>query len=252
MASMASGLFSSIPITVRQPFSTFCMIAAPITISLVRSSMMRKSLVRKGSHSAPLMIRHSAVFPGGGVSLTWVGKVAPPRPTTPQAFILSRMKPLSSGISVTRVSERSIPSAQVSPSTAISTCITMLPARSLRGAMPFTVPLAGEWTKAEMNPPGSAITWPVMTASPTATTGLAGAPRCWAMDTYMVLGREASRWRSRGRAYCHPDGHPLWKKSTYSLEASFFTTGFTAGKFTAWIAPVGHSATHFLQSLHFV
>ena len=28
--------------------------------------------------------------------------------------------------------------------------------------------------------------------------------------------------------------------------------GGITGKFTVWMAPVGHSATHFLQSLHFV
>ena len=157
MASTASGLFSSIPITQRQP-SNFCMIAAPTAISFGRSTMILKSQVRKGSHSAPLMIRQSAFFPGPGLSFTWVGKVAPPRPTTPQDFILSSMKPGSSGISVTSVSERSMPSAHSSPSTAISICVTQLPARSLRGDIAFTVPLTGECTNAEMNPPGSAIT----------------------------------------------------------------------------------------------
>ena len=40
IASMAAGLFSSIPITHLQP-STFCMMAAPRMISFGRSSMMR-------------------------------------------------------------------------------------------------------------------------------------------------------------------------------------------------------------------
>src|SRR5574344_49372 len=39
-----------------------------------------------------------------------------------------------------------------------------------------------------MNPPGSAITCPVLTKSPTATTGFAGAPRSWAIETYHVGG----------------------------------------------------------------
>ena len=180
---MASGLFSSMPITHGQPPSTFCMMAAPTTISFGRSTMMRWSLVRNGSHSVPLRIRHSATLPGGGLSLTWVGKVAPPRPTTPAALILSRMAALSSGMAVTRSWLRSIAGSHSSPSTAISTCIMKLPARSWRGAMALTVPDTGEWTKAEMKPPGSAITWPTSTLSPGATSGLAGAPRCWAIET---------------------------------------------------------------------
>ena len=122
-------------------------------------------------------------MPGAGLSLTCAGKVAPPRPTTPAALIFSRMAALSSGMAVTRSLLRSIAGSHSSPSTAISTCVTKLPARSLRGAMALTVPDTGEWTKAEMNPPGSAITWPTLTLSPTATSGLAGAPRCWAIDT---------------------------------------------------------------------
>ena len=37
-----------------------------------------------------------------------------------------------------------------------------------------------------------------------------------------------------------------------SAEAAGAGFGLITGKFTAWIAPVGHSATHFLQSLHLV
>ena len=46
--------------------------------------------------------------------------------------------------------------------------------------------------------------------------------------------------------------------SVYSFAASFLLSsagaglGLRTGKLTAWIAPMGHSATHFLQSLHLV
>ena len=69
-------------------------------------------------------------------------------------------------------------SSHSSPSTAISTVIWGLPARSFLGPMDLTVPDTEEWMKAETNPPGSAITWPTLTLSPTATTGFAGAPIC--------------------------------------------------------------------------
>ena len=40
-------------------------------------------MVRYGSHSAPLTRRNSMGTSFGGASLTWVGKAAPPSPTTP-------------------------------------------------------------------------------------------------------------------------------------------------------------------------
>ena len=41
------------------------------------------------------------------------------------------------------------------------------------------LPLAGLWRVDETKPPGSAITCPRATRSPTRTTGRAGAPACW-------------------------------------------------------------------------
>ena len=178
--AMASGLFSSIAIVQGTPPSTCLSSAAPTTTCSPFSRRVRKSEVRYGSHSQPLMIRRSHFEPGGGDSLTWVGKVAPPRPTTPPRRIFSRMALPSSGMSVIRVSEVSMPSSHSSPSRAISMVITGLPARSARGAIDLTVPETEAWMKAETKPPGSAIGWPTFTLSPTATSGFAGAPICCA------------------------------------------------------------------------
>ena len=49
------------------------------------STIVRWSVVRYGSHSAPFTSSHSISCSGGGLNLTCVGKAAPPRPTTPAA-----------------------------------------------------------------------------------------------------------------------------------------------------------------------
>ena len=183
---MASGLFSSMAMVQGTLPMTCRRIAAPTTTCSPFSRRVRKSEVRYGSHSQPLMMTRSHLEPGGGESLTCVGKVAPPRPTTPPRRILSRMALLSAGISVTSVSVVSMPSSHSSPSTAISMQVWGLPARSLRGPMDLTVPETEEWMNADTKPPGSATTWPTFTLSPTATTGFAGAPMCWDMDRYTV------------------------------------------------------------------
>ena len=56
---------------------------APASTSAARSRIRRSSQVIQGSHSAPLRISVSMPLPLP--SLTWLGKVAPPRPTMPQS-----------------------------------------------------------------------------------------------------------------------------------------------------------------------
>ncbi|MPN14519.1 hypothetical protein SDC9_161846 [bioreactor metagenome] len=49
-----------------------------------------------------------------------------------------------------------------------------------------TVPETGEWMFAEMKPEAFAINCPARTLSPFATTGSAGAPKCWLSATKAV------------------------------------------------------------------
>ena len=74
-------------------------------------------MVRYGSHSTPLIITTSAFIPFGGNNLIWVGKVAPPNPTTPAAFILATISSGENGISFFRSSLKSTPSTHWSSST---------------------------------------------------------------------------------------------------------------------------------------
>ena len=59
------------------------MISTPTRMRSARSSITRKSAVRYGSHSAPFRTRYSQRLFGGGLSLTAVGKPAPPMPQMP-------------------------------------------------------------------------------------------------------------------------------------------------------------------------
>ena len=103
------------------------------------------------------MMRNSAFLPGGGESFTFVGNVAPPKPTIPHSLIFSIISFESSFISFSILSERSIVSTHSSPSTVITTALQGLPARSKTVSMPFTVPDTLECTGAEMNPFAFAI-----------------------------------------------------------------------------------------------
>ena len=66
-----------------------------------------------------LMMMISALLPGGGISFTCVGKVAPPRPTIPAAAILSTISLDDNVQSFTNASLRSIVSSHSSPSTSM-------------------------------------------------------------------------------------------------------------------------------------
>jgi hypothetical protein len=103
------------------------------------------------------MINTSALFPGGGDNFTFVGNVAPPRPTTPQAAILSIISFAPRLIFLTVASVRSIDSSHSSPSTIITTALHGLPARSFMISIDFTVPETEECTGAEIKPEGLAI-----------------------------------------------------------------------------------------------
>src|SRR5574344_2351236 len=134
------------------------------------------------------MITHVGCAVGGGQSLIDVGNVAPPNPTTPHSLILSTNCFWSSLISMTTASERSMFSIQSSPSTSLITVITGLPAISFTGSIERTVPETEEWTGAETNPFGFAISCPTFTLSPGFTIGSAGAPRCWPIEIYATFG----------------------------------------------------------------
>ena len=119
---------------------------------------------------------HSAFFPGGTESFTCVGNVAPPMPTMPASLILAMISCAEKEQTFTSASERSMPSAQSSPSrlTTISTAVT--------------VPEIGEWMFADMKLPASAMSWPVSTRSPLATLATAGAPMCCARGIVTTSG----------------------------------------------------------------
>ena len=80
---MQSGLLSSMAMTIFFTSSHFSSSLQPAMTSSVRSSMVRWSLVMYPSHSAPLMMTSWILEVSFTSSLTDVGKVAPPRPTTP-------------------------------------------------------------------------------------------------------------------------------------------------------------------------
>ncbi len=82
-AAMASGLLSSMPISTSCGWIKCARISIPATSSAAFSRISRSSAVMYGSHSVPLMISVRMRCVGGGVSLTAVGKPAPPRPLIP-------------------------------------------------------------------------------------------------------------------------------------------------------------------------
>ena len=125
---------------------------------------------------------------GGGESFTFVGKVAPPKPTTPHSLMRSTICFWSRVMSFTIVSVLSIVSTHSSPSTSIVIVFTGLFARSFTIPIDFTVPLTEECTGAETKPVGVPINCPTLTLSPTWTQGAAGAPRCCPIEIYTIFG----------------------------------------------------------------
>ena len=113
---IASGLLFSTPIIHLSTERAFIRIVQPTKISSPCSSISWWSLVKYGSHSTALIIKTSALLPGGGESLTCVGNVAPPRPTIPASLILSMIALASSEHSRTNSGLRSIDSSQTSSS----------------------------------------------------------------------------------------------------------------------------------------
>ena len=160
------------------------------------------------------------------------------------------------------------------------------PTMSLHTSILFTVPLTGEWMLAHMKACASAISCPTFTLSPLATMGVAGAPRCWFINTATCLGRGicsmaalvdilfssgwtppilnvfifsdsksclfqmfGMRYYSAGLGAASGAGAlTAAGAGVPSAGVSFF--GGRGGKLTAWMAPVGHSATHLRHRRH--
>ena len=138
--SMASFLLFSIPMIACLTSMAFINICIPITISSARSSIIRWSAVRYGSHSTPLIISTSALLPGGGVSFTWVGKVAPPIPTIPAAAIALTISSLVRLLLCSIFSERLISGIHSSPSVLMVIAGLEIPAASVTLSIETTVP----------------------------------------------------------------------------------------------------------------
>ena len=115
-------------------------------------------------------------FSSFGVILTLVGKPAPPRPTIPACFTISRISALEREAG--SLSSPNPSTARYSPSFSTMMDMTLLPFTIMRGSIFFTLPETEQFTTAEMNPPASAIFCPTSTSSPTFTSGFAGAPMC--------------------------------------------------------------------------
>ncbi|MCY1412758.1 hypothetical protein D9M71_281730 [compost metagenome] len=86
---MASGLLSSMPISTSSGWISWARMSMPLTSSLALSRISISSAVMYGSHSVPLRIRVWIFCSGRAVSLTAVGKPAPPRPLMPAARIFA-------------------------------------------------------------------------------------------------------------------------------------------------------------------
>ena len=87
-ASIASGLFTSIPIYPLCTSNAFITALIPNTTSSGCSTINLWSAVKYGSHSAPFSIITSIFESGGGDNFTCVGNVAPPIPTIPASCII--------------------------------------------------------------------------------------------------------------------------------------------------------------------
>ena len=87
MASMASGLLSSMAMTPLLTFSARMAARRPSTMRPLFSSISRWSQVRWVSHSAPFNMMVSQYCPSFTANFTWVGKAAPPMPQMPAALM---------------------------------------------------------------------------------------------------------------------------------------------------------------------
>ena len=104
--AIASGLFPSMPRYAFERPRIFRSIRVPPMIASACSSMSRWSAVRYGSHSTPFRMSASIRFSFGGVSFTWVGNAAPPRPTTPASRMRARRSSAESAGPVGRLGPR--------------------------------------------------------------------------------------------------------------------------------------------------
>ncbi len=149
-AAMASGLLRSTPITTRLAPSARIMIRAPSCTRSGYSAMMRWSVVRYGSHSAPLRMIVSTARSLGGASLTCVGNAAPPSPTTPPSCTA---RTISSGVSRSHCGTmRGRCTCADQRSTAMRTAVSMLPSGCGHSSTSTTVPDALACTGAETKP----------------------------------------------------------------------------------------------------
>ena len=152
--SMASGLLSSITMI---PFSAPVVLRTAFRPKIMSSAYSRSTLwsaVNRGSHSHPLRRMVSTGL--AGLSLTQVGKPAPPIPTIPASRMISM---ISSGVRLSRSPCGCTDSCRVFfPSDSMTTAITSLPrVPCIRGSTATTVPLTLECTGALINPAASPI-----------------------------------------------------------------------------------------------
>ena len=164
-------------------------------------------------------------FSFGGVSLTCVGKAAPPRPTTPASRMRARR-------SSTDRADQSDAAGQEPPSgdspsgvsmTTVGTSVGMAGCRCGRTAVTF--PEIGACTAAETKPPGSPIGWPARTRSPSFTRGFAGAPVCMCSGTMTRLGSGMSSMDFRSVQCLFPGGctPPLKVRALMVVPAVFYS-----------------------------
>ena len=174
-ASIASSLFTSIPIYPLWTSNALITALIPNTTSSGISTINLWSAVKYGSHSAPLSIITSMFESGGGDNFTCVGNVAPPIPTIPAScmiFMISFGSRLSnSPCGLTLSSSSSLKSFSITihcPIPPGTSCIFIS----------ITLPETDECTLADTKPPAWPIICPFLTSSPFSTIGFAGAPIC--------------------------------------------------------------------------
>ena len=178
-ASAASGLLSSTPMYSAFAPTIFAARRRPSSTASASSSITRWSALKNGSHSAPLRMTVSMGLSLGGESLTWVGNVAPPMPTTPAARMAASNWAGSSAFSTGAMDA----SHSSRPSFSMMTEDTRRPPAIKRGWMALTLPETGAWTAALTKPSASPIFCPRHTRSPGLTSGLQGAPACCTSGT---------------------------------------------------------------------
>ncbi len=174
--SMASGLLFSTPITVRSTPSACIITRIPKCTRSGYSTIIRWSVVRYGSHSAPLISRCRIRTPSGTDSLTCAGNAAPPMPTMPAICTAS--------IKASRDSSRQSVPVPASTCCVENASASMPIAGAKRPSAPrkspilLTVPVTGLCNAVDTKPPGFAISCPRRTRSPASTTASAGTPMC--------------------------------------------------------------------------